>query len=256
MQPVPLIALHGFFGAPADFDPIWPDLAGLPITALALDMPGHRGIEEGEDAFDLEDFFKKINEISQKKPFILLGYSMGGRLALQYAAHFPERLKGLVLIGAQPGLQDPEERRLRVAQDEALASHIEAIGVEDFWKEWAQTPLIATQQSIPDDIKENLVKSRLQHHAKGLANSLRHWGAGHLPSMWPKLRAITCPVLLVTGEEDDKFTKISKKMRPFFQNATCITLPDAGHMAHLENRGAFSKALRDFLDDTFAKVSS
>ena len=107
-----------------------------------------------------------------KEPFVLAGYSLGGRVALHVALRHPERLSALVLLSATAGIIDDDERRARVARDEALATRIETIGTDAFLDEWLAQPLFA---SLPPNPLERAARST---DAKGLADSLRCTGTG------------------------------------------------------------------------------
>src|SRR5689334_17350674 len=89
---IPFVFLHGFLGNSQD----WQEVASkLLATCIAFDLPGH-----GASAFT-EDFFLAFHQATKEfPPFHLVGYSMGGRLALQFAAKYPEKINKLTLLSA------------------------------------------------------------------------------------------------------------------------------------------------------------
>ena len=103
--------------------------------------------------------------------FALVGYSMGGRVALHVALAHPDRVTALALIGAQAGIDDPAERAERIAADEALADRIESDGIEWFAGYWADRPLFATQ------------RHRLSAEQRALSCGPNDWRA--IPEVWP-----------------------------------------------------------------------
>ena len=177
----------------------------------------------------------------------VLGYSMGGRLALHLLNLAPERFRALVLVGASPGLADPSKRRARRESDALLASRIRDIGIEAFLAEWSARPLIATQDRIPAPLRERMRLRRLASRAEGLASSLEGMGTGSMHSLWGTLSAIASPGLLLTGAEDPKFTRIARAMLRSWPGAQHRVIEAAGHCPHLEQPAASLAAIRRFL---------
>lgn len=245
-QKLVIVALHGFFGCPQDFDPLRE--AFLPhCDWISLPLPGHSFVENLRKSFSLEDLFLQIHSALQGRPAILLGYSMGGRLALQYAVNHSQSLKGLILIGASPGIEDLAERKARYAADVALAERFIDQSIQDAWSEWARNPLIASQKNIPQPVYDEMVKNRLRHNPAALAKALKAWSPGLLPSLWDKLHQIQSPVLLVNGSRDEKFTKINEKMHKLLPESVLKTINTAGHMAHLENMNSFASIMKEWM---------
>lgn len=245
---LPIVALHGFTGSSEDFRPIIAKL-GSSHTWYSLDLPGH-GTNKKNKNFDFEKTLNWLHkEISKiKNPCTLLGYSLGGRVALQFAIRYPELPQGLILISATPGIDNSDERECRKKEDEKLAQHILDIGVAAFMAEWMQKDLIRSQQSIPESIKTQMVQTRLQNARKALSQSLKNLSTGNMTPVWNKLHKIICPTLLITGESDAKFQSIAKAMLPLIPDCTYRVIPNAGHAAHLENLDYFNKIVGDFLN--------
>ena len=130
-----LLLLHGFTGAASTWRDITTDWVGW--RRIAVDLIGH-GVSDApgdERRYTMEhcvaDLVALLDELRIERATVL-GYSMGGRLALQLAAAAPERVAALVLEGASPGIDDEGERAARVASDRALADGIERDGIEAF----------------------------------------------------------------------------------------------------------------------------
>src|SRR5205085_1446641 len=122
---------------------------------------------------------------------VLLGYSMGGRMALYTA--LGASFRGLILESASPGLATEEERAERRASDEALAARIERDGIESFVDEWERQPLFASQSALPDETHQALRLERVRNTPLGLANSLRGAGSGTQPSLHDALSSLATP---------------------------------------------------------------
>jgi len=270
----PAVALHGFTGGGADFAPLaqalpelaWhsPDLPGHAPDPAAPGAPGdncHPAAciqyldvilhDRPSGLGDEPGFAPGLKlETPNSKPetsSVLLGYSLGGRLALRHALAHPGRWAALVLIATSPGLADPPERAARQAEDERLAAAILAHGVPAFLEQWQNRPLIATQSRIPADWRAAMQARRLRLRAAGLVASLRQFGQGSVLPVWDRLRDLRPPVLLVAGAEDPAYIAIAEAMREKLPSAELLIVPNAGHMAHLENLPAFVPGLRRFL---------
>ena len=176
-----------------------------------------------------------------------LGYSMGGRTALQVASYRPDAVSALVLEGATPGLRTAAERAERVAADEALAERIERDGVEAFVDYWEALPLFATQELLPPEARTSIRAGRLANRAIGLANSLRGMGAGAQAPRHERLGELTMPVLLLAGALDAKFSAIAVEMAHALPDATMRVIEGAGHAAHIEQAETFGEAVLAFL---------
>jgi 2-succinyl-6-hydroxy-2,4-cyclohexadiene-1-carboxylate synthase len=213
-----LVLLHGFTQTGRSWAPLIALLEGR-YRCFAPDLPGH-GDADGRRPASFDAVAAYLAALKPER-FDLCGYSMGGRLALEFAVRHPERVGRLTLIGASPGIADPEERSARRAADLALADRIETIGLEAFVDEWGAQPLFATQ---PRGVAELAREDRLRNTAAGLAASLRGMGTGVMVPRWDQVP----PATLIVGEFDAKFRAIADRM------GTATVIPAAGHAAHLE----------------------
>jgi 2-succinyl-6-hydroxy-2,4-cyclohexadiene-1-carboxylate synthase len=232
-----LVLLHGFTQTGRSWQPIAHALAGR-YRAAAPDLPGHGAFAERRPAsFPACDAY--LRAVSEE-PYVLCGYSMGGRVALHAAFSLGARVRRLVLIGASPGLADPAEHAARAASDAALADRIEAIGIDAFAAEWESQPLFA---GMPRGVAELAGEDRRRNTASGLAAALRGLGTGVMPSLWERLPDLDVPVDLVVGEQDEKFRGIAEKMAYALPRAGVTVVPDAGHAVQLEAPGAVVELL-------------
>jgi 2-succinyl-6-hydroxy-2,4-cyclohexadiene-1-carboxylate synthase len=224
-----IVLLHGFTHTGASWQSVLATLnAGQ--RAITPDIRGHGGASERRPV-TLAAVIDDLRKIAPER-FTLVGYSMGGRIALHAALADPARVERLVLIGASPGIEDPAGREARRAADAQLAAEIERSSIEEFATSWAErTPVLAGQ---PSAVRAATHADRLRSTPAGLARALRGLGAGALPSLWGRLGELAMPVTIVVGERDSKFRTIAEQMAIGVGIGEVVVVPGAGHAVHLE----------------------
>lgn len=255
----PLLLLHGFTGSKATWAPFL-DRWSQRYRTIAVDLVGH-GETEAPDAVGLYTMEAAANQLASLLSHLkvskthVLGYSMGGRLALYLAIYRPEIVANVLLESASPGLSAAGDRIDRIRRDEALADSIMVDGVKAFVRQWERQPLFASQSSLPAEAKLRLEKERLSQTPLGLANSLRGMGTGRQPSLWEKLNICRSSVWLVAGALDTKFTEMADRMAERLPNAEKIIVKGAGHAVHLEKPEIFGKIVyEDFFHHVVERV--
>jgi 2-succinyl-6-hydroxy-2,4-cyclohexadiene-1-carboxylate synthase len=248
----PLLLLHGFTGSGDSWADLIPAFSQQ-FSVITVDILGHGRSAAPADPNRYTMPHVAANLIAlldawQIEHTALLGYSMGGRLALYLACHYPERFSKLILESSSPGLRTEAERAARRQQDEALADWIEANGIEPFVARWEALPLWASQQQLSAEIRQRLHQQRRQNSAVGLANSLRGMGTGAQPSLWARLPEITVPSLLIAGELDHKFMAINEQMVGLLGNGRFHPIPNTGHTTYVEQPALFKAAVLPFLN--------
>ena len=246
-----LVLLHGFTGSAAGWGSHLDTFAASGLRVIALDMLGRGQSSAPEDPqrYSMEhcqrDILAALEALDVRQgEAILLGYSMGGRIALYTA--FSGFFRALILESASPGLADPSEREQRRISDEVLAASIEREGIEAFVQRWERLPLFASQSRLSNQVREALHAQRLLNHTRGLAQSLRGIGTGIQPALHARLPALHIPVLLIAGELDTKFCTIVRQMAQALPQAQVCIVPDAGHTVHLEQAEVFDTIVKHF----------
>lgn len=244
-----IVFLHGFTGSTKSWQPViegWND-----VKIVLIDLIGHGETDCPEEiehyrmqrqVEDLDALFAQLG----LEGLTLIGYSMGGRTALAYACNFPERLKGLVLESASPGLRTDEEQQERQTRDEGLAQRIAAGGITNFVDRWENIPLFNSQKSLSEPVKQAIREERLAQNPIGLANSLKGMGTGAQESYWELLKNLETPVLLVTGQLDGKFRAIAEEMAELLPDAVHKTI-EGGHAIHVEKPAEFATIVGEYL---------
>jgi 2-succinyl-6-hydroxy-2,4-cyclohexadiene-1-carboxylate synthase len=233
-----IVLVHGFAQTRDCWGPLAEHLA-RDHELIRVDAPGH-----GRSAAVVADLRDGAGLIAQRGGVATyLGYSMGGRFCLHVALAHPDVVRGLVLIGATPGIEDDDERDARARRDREQAIRLRAGGLDPFLDEWLANPLFA---GLPPQAQ--FIEHRRENTPAGLATSLELAGTGAQRPLWNELPRLAMPVLVAAGERDAAFSAIARRMVDAIGGtATLALVPDAGHAAHLEQPGTFSAITRRWL---------
>ncbi|MFJ7640508.1 2-succinyl-6-hydroxy-2,4-cyclohexadiene-1-carboxylate synthase [Peribacillus sp. NPDC046944] len=247
----PIVCLHGFTGNRDTWDFLVPMLQDR-YSLIMVDIIGHGETMAPDDfqRYGMEQVAKDLKLILEKlklRKAHILGYSMGGRLALAFSCLYPEYVHTLMLESSSPGLRTEEEREHRRGNDAKLAKRILEHGMEAFVEQWENIPLFETQKRLSTDIQTAIRQQRLANTPIGLSNSLLGMGTGNQPSYWENLETLDFPVLLVTGELDEKFCHIAEMMQSRLKNVEWKKINDVGHAIHVEDGQKFGKIINGFL---------
>lgn len=245
----PLLLLHGFTGDLRQWQPFIQEWQKI-FTCIAVDIIGHGQTKAPDDVtyFQMDGVADQIVGLLHSinvENVNIVGYSMGGRLALTIADRYPSLVNAMLLEGASPGLATDIERNERIQKDKLLAEKIISEGINEFVAYWENLPLFSSQKRLSDSVLDSLREQRLRNNPKGLANSLYGMGTGSQRSLWEVLKSMSIPTLLVTGAFDKKFTHIAKEMTSRLSNSTMEVVLDAGHTVHLEKPTVFDKIVRE-----------
>ncbi len=247
----PLLLLHGFTGGIGTWRPHVVALRRR-YTTVAVDLlghgrsdapaePAHYGVDCA--AVDLAALLDRLG----LAPAHVVGYSMGGRIALRLALDHPGVVRRLVLEGVSAGIQDEAERGARAARDEAIARRIETDGVAAFVDYWESQPLFASQNRLPAAVRQAIRAERLRNRAIGLASSLRGGGVGAQEPLHGRLTGLEAVTLLVVGELDAAALERAEEVARLAPHARLALIPGAGHAPHIERPAEFRRAIIDFL---------
>ncbi len=173
-----IVALHGNVGQPTDWNLLEHSL-GQTFDKRCLWEPGALEFAAGD---------------------ILLGYSLGGRLALQAAVAAPEKFQAIIVLSAHPGLINPMARQERCVADAHWAHLAETLPWAEFLRQWDAQSVLGN--GSPD-------RFALEQYRTAIAAGFRQWGLGVQPDLRGGLRELQCPLHWITGEEDTKFTALA-----------------------------------------------
>jgi 2-succinyl-6-hydroxy-2,4-cyclohexadiene-1-carboxylate synthase len=247
VKPV-ILFLHGFLGTANDWHEVISALSPH-YYCLAVDLPGHGQTKITGDgtsytiktcATGIIDILRHLNMDS----CYMVGYSMGGRLALYLAVTYPKIFHKVVLESASPGLKTRTERKHRWLHDLHLAQQLQCDSLQLFLNSWYQQPIFNSMRKHRDF--SNLLEKRLHQDGKQLAHALRGMSVAKEKPLWNKLRKIKLPILLITGALDFKFSEIMQEMHHLLPQAELQIVEECGHNVHFENPDIFVKKVREF----------
>ena len=236
-----LTALHGF----TETDEVWTGLLdGIPGVRCPL-LPGHGwkpclpGTTLATVASDVAKGMAPGGD--------LMGYSLGGRVALQLALDHPHLVRRLILVSSGPGLTSAAERADRIRRDERLAQVLEEDGIGPFVAWWESNPVLKPAAPISAHDEESLRCLRLNQDPTTLASVMRHLSQGRMDVLVDRLPELKIPVLLITGEADRIYVERMRAMAQTLPKATLRILPGCGHVVHREQPDALRRELLSFL---------
>jgi 2-succinyl-5-enolpyruvyl-6-hydroxy-3-cyclohexene-1-carboxylate synthase len=243
--PPEIVALHGFTGDATTWRAV---LDRLGPSAVALDLPGHGGRPaEPRPTLDrmVDDVLSQLDDLGVERAH-LVGYSMGGRVAMALATQAPERVRSLVTIGAYPGLEDQRERAARRDHDWALADRLERDGLEAFLDFWLGLPIFASLGELGDTWLERSREQRRRGSARAYAQTLRWSGTGTQQPMWSALTVLDRPHLAMAGGLDEKYAAIVKQLEAR-TGAQGLIIESSGHAVHYERPDEVASAIETFV---------
>ncbi len=245
----PLVCLHGF----AEDHTTWKNFQLQGYSLYKIDLIGHGQTDAPPEKYYyelpvlLEHLRQILREIVPEDQYALLGYSMGGRLALAYALTYPEEVAEIILESSSWGIGDLEIKQARLKQDQGLAEKILLKGINWFQSYWAELPIFASQKKLPKPVWQEIQQRRRQNSALALANTLWGTGQGVFPYYGEQVKSFERPILYICGSLDAKYRALGQQMAAANSRICCKIMDGVGHNVHLEAPEAYQKTVQEFL---------
>jgi 2-succinyl-6-hydroxy-2,4-cyclohexadiene-1-carboxylate synthase len=241
--PLECWCLHGAVGMAADWRSVAKQLASSGIGSRAVDL--WRFLECAP--MPLADFGKALNAEASGEVFrgsgrALLGYSMGGRLALHSLLNPGHPWQAAVIVSADPGLENPQDRTSRRATDTEWATRALTGNWQQFLDSWNAQPVLGAVSLRDPQSSGQLVMRRRE-----IARSFVDWSLGTQEPLWDRLSEISIPLLWIAGENDLKFRSLAERAVEKIPQATLAIAPAAGHRVPWEAQTWFCDQVSRFL---------
>lgn len=248
----PVLFLHGFTGRGRDWAPFLMDVHAAGLSTVVADLLGHGRSDVPRDPglYAIERqarAFAWILRGLEATPAVIVGYSMGARIALQVALDDPPAVAGLILESPSAGIADPAERATRRAKDEALALHLEVDGLQAFLRTWEANPVFLGDQRLPRARRDRIRRDRAANTIAGLAGTLRGAGQGAMEPLHDRLHEIHVPTLVLAGSLDPVGSVRARAVADAIPGSDLELLPHLGHAPHRERPAVFRRILIDRL---------
>jgi naphthoate synthase len=233
-----LVFLHGFLGRKEDWNSLITHIEDN-FYCICFDLPGHGASPFHENI--IESIISSLDHLDIKK-CALIGYSMGGRIALTLANLDFKRFGHLILMSAHPGLKNSEERKKRWQEDQKWIEMLKSNSFEKFLNAWYSQPLFESLKTHRT-LFEKVLSERKQQNPLFLAKLLNLLSL----SKQPHFTTFSPATLFLYGELDLKYGKLYNKLLSFGEIAM---ISDSGHAIHLENPSACAKKICAYLRRT------
>ncbi|RTR38137.1 2-succinyl-6-hydroxy-2,4-cyclohexadiene-1-carboxylate synthase [Shewanella canadensis] len=237
-----LVMLHGFLGSKNDWDTLISDL--LPhFYCICIDLPGHGqspALSSGASGFErvASAIQTSLSSLSIVR-YHLLGYSLGGRIALHLAQAYPDNLLSLSLESSHPGLQSIAERQVRARSDHTWSEKLSSVPIESFLSLWYQQGVFA---ELTESKRQALIRKRSHNNSEALLTVFEPTSLAKQEDLWQLPNQLQLPCHYFVGKDDSKFSALASR----WANQTNIqvhTITDAGHNVHLAAPTLFCRQL-------------
>lgn len=234
-----LVFLHGFSGDSREWMAVGERFSRHP--RLYIDLPGHGGSSaiyaRNLNAVCLQLHATLVSYNILK--YWLVGYSLGGRIAMYSSCQNPAGLQGLIVEGGHPGLTHSAAREARWLSDASWAQRFRHEPLAEVFNDWYRQPIFA---GLSGGQRRELVAVRSENSGAALAAMLEATSLAVQPDLRSALRRCDFPFYYLCGEHDHKFRAIGAELA-----APCQLINDAGHNAHRENPGGTAACLAHIL---------
>ena len=239
LQKKSLIFLHGNVGIADDWSIVLdalPDALRERASAPTLweyfsrqaERPGFEGwVQELRDSI-----------IANYDRPLLVGYSLGGRLALHALVSAPDCFSGAVIVSSHTGVFEIREREARLDQDRQWATRATA-DWDEFLRAWQAQAVFDGDTALDD--RETLILWQRE-----IAVAFDAWSLGRQENLLPLLSELTLPVLWVSGRRDHRFSAVAARATGVMKNARHMVVDDAGHRVPWDQPSVVAGLITEF----------
>lgn len=229
-----VICIHGFMGRPDD----WKSLKLESHIDAAFTYYDLFASEQGIVPFD--EWAYLFNQNIRRKS-VLVGYSLGGRLAMHAALANPDLFAGVVIISANYGLNDRKLKSSRWERDLVWADKIMNMPWEKFLGEWNSQPVFSAGD-------EPFPRKEQDYNRDMLAKSLLTWSLAKQECLKENLQKLSVPVLWAAGEKDTIYAQQAQTLAFQNKDSNIWIATESGHRVPWQNPKEFTHQLKEFIN--------
>lgn len=189
---------------------------------------------------------KEIEGSGVRKPFLLVGYSQGGRIALTYAQRNPSLVHALLLESAGFGPTTADERAIltkRAEQWTQKFGDLDAYSHDELVDWWESLSIFKTQKNLPLAIRQRIREMRCAQNRLSLMLQVQHAGAHMMPFASETIRSLDqlpLRVVYAYGRQDEKYCKLAQYIQAESHRIQ-VEVFESGHMIHEEQKEEFMR---------------
>lgn len=247
MEKIKILCLHGFLGLPTDWDLIQSYFMVSPLAHQfewrSVDYMKTPGLDP-KNSFEnwAKNFNQKIKVQFPRGPRVLVGYSLGGRLALQALKQEPDLYDRAIFISTNPGLQRDKEKQERIANDEQWAKKFLEYPWETLMREWNAQGVFKDSLSEPQRLEANYQRPLL-------AEALTAWSLAKQEDFRELIAQQSQKILWVSGEKDIKFASIAMDLKKRSPQIETEILPKASHRVLFDQPSELAQKMISFIEN-------
>jgi 2-succinyl-6-hydroxy-2,4-cyclohexadiene-1-carboxylate synthase len=244
----PLLFLHGFLGHPDDWKNCL-DFLAYDGPVYSLTLPGHlsMGPPSVEDGFnDVSAYIKRYMDRLEISKCHIIGYSLGGRVAMHAVFKYPDLFESLTVLAASPGLYNVSEKQTRLAWDTLKVKQLRSKPLLQFLDEdWYSLSLFKEFRAC--EAFQVALTHRCEHDPENIAQTMMAMSPVLQPSFWKKLQHLSVPFTYIYGDNDSKYSGIANHLLETLRSDQIIGIADCGHVIHLEKPEELAHVLREIV---------
>lgn len=248
----PVVLLHGFAQSSETWEQVAEELSET-HHVVAPDFVGHGRSDKPYEPTTYEmgaivDTLTALLRWLWVDRVDLVGYSMGGRIALTYACMHPHHVASLVLESTSLGPKTDLQHQASLKRDLETIGKLAECDIETFMREWAEQTVFESQKHLPQKVREKLHKDRCTNDPRALALMVRGCGQHTMADFSRRIEVLPMPLLYIAGILDRRYLKIAEELQ-HNSGISCVLL-NTGHNTHLEAPEVFSRRVKKFLDES------
>lgn len=232
-----LVALHGFFGHPRDWEPLLGKGHSEQIYANIFEDFPITPFQKWAPAFNIF----AANKLSHCANKTLIGYSLGGRLALHALQQAPQQWNSAVIISTHPGLRDAHQKSQRVQMDAEWAERIRSMPWKTLMDMWYSLEVFRGDTIVPQRVEN-------EYHRENLAQALTTWSLGQQEDLQNIIFSLKMPILWIVGENDYKYREQAEGLQFHHPLSKVLTVRNAGHRVFLNAQHDLIQTINHFIN--------